>query len=323
MRVDEMDHSDANDGKNANKMNDLYESPEHIYEEIKEEDEEEEVTPYVIPPPTKSNWRQKLKCILIIVICIISTLAWLYIMVDEKHFKNFLTYAAKEGAFNPTVFRIFDKSYKGHSNKLIVVEPFKWVIWNINRKLYVLNGEQGFKCSNDSGPAVRIMSRDKYINVCLKLNIDSIVHMYMTECIERVVPYVLEKNKFTIFSALNILCKTEIDFEVIEDDDLFIDDHMRERRRFKSNLHFNMVSLSGGGDDVKSSNTMMKRLNNLFNTKKKANTTNISLNDDISENDGHLEDTRKFSFNKIHKSSSVLKHLSEKSLHNLLRKHKP
>lgn len=122
--------------------------------------------------------------------------------------------ATHESIYNPTVFIIYDNSMPNHCNRLINVKPFDWWILACNDELYILNPEGGIQCPNTTSPAVRILD-NQYIETCMNVSFDSIKRVY-----ERFEPIIViytiptDSNKFTVLSALNLLVKEYITFNV-------------------------------------------------------------------------------------------------------------
>ena len=118
--------------------------------------------------------------------------------------------------FNPTVFKIYDKSTKDVCNRLILVSPFEWYIWACRGELYIINPEGGLQCPLTSCSAVRVF-KDQFVETCLDLDLNSIVKMYTEGKSPLLVPYEITKSTFTILSALNILVKKWVTFDVSND----------------------------------------------------------------------------------------------------------
>lgn len=136
----------------------------------------------------------------------------MYFVKKQANITNLFDESVRKSQFEPTVFRIYDKSSETVCNRLIVVDPFHWYIWAIRGELYILNPEGGIKCQPDSTPAIRVYTT-QFVETCLKLNMNSILKSYTSNIIPKVVPYELDGTTFTIFSALNILMKEYITFD--------------------------------------------------------------------------------------------------------------
>lgn len=139
-------------------------------------------------------------------------LIYIYSKYEKFSMSKILNYSIHESEYKSTIFEIFDKSTKTTCDRLIIVKPFGWYIWAINNELYILNPENGMSCGAGSTPAVKIL-KDLYINCCLRLDYDSIINSYSNSP-KIIVDYTINDKTFTIFSALNILVKKYIKFDI-------------------------------------------------------------------------------------------------------------
>lgn len=159
--------------------------------------------------------------IIITITVIIISIACLYYMYLFKRRANtdaIIDEAVLRAEYTPTIFKIYDKSTDEICNRFIVVSPFDWYIWACRGELYILNPESGIKCSPNTTPAVQVL-KDQFLETCLKLNLNSILDVYVNGKTPYIVPYEIESTTFTILSALNILMKEYITFHVDDDDD--------------------------------------------------------------------------------------------------------
>nr|DBA13079.1 TPA: 19kDa protein [Oryctes rhinoceros nudivirus] len=154
--------------------------------------------------------------IIITATVIIISIACLYYMYAFKRRANtdaIIDEAVLRAEYTPTIFKIYDKSTDEICNRFIVVSPFDWYIWACRGELYILNPESGIKCAPNTTPAVQVL-KDQFLETCLKLNLNSILDMYVNGKTPYIVPYEIESTTFTILSALNILMKEYITFHV-------------------------------------------------------------------------------------------------------------
>lgn len=140
-------------------------------------------------------------------IIVMLSLYFLERMRNRINLGRYVAESAKRSAFSPTEFRIYDKSTRDRCDRLIIVQPFDWQIWAIGGQLYILNPEGSILCGVGSTPAVKVL-RDQFIEVCLKIEYDSLLRGY-TEGVmpNKVVPYEIEGTTFTVLSALNLLVR--------------------------------------------------------------------------------------------------------------------
>lgn len=139
-------------------------------------------------------------------------LAYIAIKYNNFSLKNILNDSVKSSEYKPTIFEVYDKSNKETCDRLIVIKPFDWYLWNTNEELYVLNPENGMFCGAGSTPAIKILKSD-YIKCCLKVDFDSIIRSYKQSS-KYEIEYEIDKPVFTIFTALNILCKKYLSFTI-------------------------------------------------------------------------------------------------------------
>lgn len=137
----------------------------------------------------------------------------MYVFRQKANVNGIIDEAEKRAEYTPTIFKIYDKSTNEICNRLIVVAPFDWYIWACRGELYILNPEGGIKCAANTTPAVQVLA-DQFLETCLKLNLNSILDVYVNGKIPYVVQYEITTTTFTILSALNILMKNYITFDV-------------------------------------------------------------------------------------------------------------
>lgn len=113
--------------------------------------------------------------------------------------------------FNPTEFRIYDRSTETVCDRLIIVHPFEWYIWAVRGELYIVNPEGGVKCSPNTTPAIKVY-KDKFIETCITLNFNALVKSYTAKK-PFIQKYEINTKTFTILSALNLLFDGFIKFD--------------------------------------------------------------------------------------------------------------
>lgn len=113
--------------------------------------------------------------------------------------------------FNPTEFRIYDRSTENVCDRLIIVHPFDWYIWAVRGELYIVNPEGGVKCSPNTTPAIKVY-QDKFIETCITLNFNALVKSYTSKK-PYIHKYEINSKTFTVLSALNILFDGFIKFD--------------------------------------------------------------------------------------------------------------
>lgn len=117
--------------------------------------------------------------------------------------------AALDSEFKQCEFIIYDKSSKDICDRLIIIEPFNWVLWNTRKNLFVLNPEKNIQCTaGQSNGAIRMLENEFY-ETCLDVSYDYIIKNYMTADIVDVnvhrIPYVINGKVFKITDAINRL----------------------------------------------------------------------------------------------------------------------
>nr|AJZ73138.1 PIF-4 [Venturia canescens] len=148
----------------------------------------------------------------LLVIAALVLLIHMFYRNRDTNVDNIINLAVSKATFNPGVFKIYDNSTENKCNRLIEISPFGWVVWAYYEELYILNPEGGIVCAIGRTPAVRVYA-DRFIETCLKISYDSIIHEYKRLPVKHV-PYEIDDNTFTILSALNILVKDWITFEI-------------------------------------------------------------------------------------------------------------
>lgn len=117
-----------------------------------------------------------------------------------------------ETRFNPTFFLIYDKSTPEICDRLIVVQPFGWLIWAINNDVYVLDNAPGHQCPLGSSSAIRITNDIFTMNAsCINILPTALLNLYNDPIkIEYDIRNSSMIDKFTVLDALNILFKKYI-----------------------------------------------------------------------------------------------------------------
>jgi len=141
----------------------------------------------------------------------------LYIIIVNKPdiIERNVMKASEQTNFNPTYFEIYDKSTDTICDRIIIVQPFGWIIWAKAGFVYVIN-DTNYACPTATTPAIRIpteidITKSIYTfdSVCINIVLDSVLNGYR-DVIAIKIPYEIEKlqqqpNKFTILDALNYL----------------------------------------------------------------------------------------------------------------------
>ena len=150
------------------------------------------------------------------ILTILIVIAILIIVYINKFqiIRNSVEESSKETQFNPMYFQIYDKSNDVQCDRLIIVEPFGWVIWAKYGKVYVLN-DTNFDCSLGTTPAVLVPSTTlneadyTFKSLCINILYTNIFDMYNNVTPVRV-DFNIEElqqqpDKFTVLDALNYL----------------------------------------------------------------------------------------------------------------------
>ncbi|ATZ81492.1 19K protein [Drosophila innubila nudivirus] len=150
--------------------------------------------------------------IIIVIICLVC-LVYMYIFKRTSNVDNVINQSVEKSQYHPTVFKIYDKSTVNKCNRVIIVEPFGWYLWAIRGELYILNPESGIHCSHGSTSAIQVFAT-QFVETCLTLDMNSIYLGYINGKTPKIVPYEINDTTFTILSAINILVKEYINFNL-------------------------------------------------------------------------------------------------------------
>ncbi|KAG8362569.1 uncharacterized LOC105270531 [Fopius arisanus] len=196
---------------------------------------------------------------LVVTFLVISIMIYIRHIYRPCDIGNLIDYATKESALHPTVFKIYDKSTPTRCDRFIIVLPFDWYIWAVRGELYVVNPEGGIQCTGNNTPAVRIL-KDKYFETCLTIQFPALFKAYTHYIKPKIVPYDIDKPKFTVLSALDILGKRWITFNMTEqpanvvrelDENHKIREVPRNKRSIESAHRSitgrNLIDIMGGG----------------------------------------------------------------------------
>lgn len=156
--------------------------------------------------------------ILVVFAICLTCFVYMHFLNNKFNVNRIIDEAAHRSGFNPTQFQIYDKSTKEMCDRLIVVAPFDWYIWAVRGELYILNPEGGIRCAANTTPGIRVFA-DQFVETCLKLDFMSIMDLYVEGHIPKIVPYDIPEDatSFTILTALNLLVKDWITFDIEQD----------------------------------------------------------------------------------------------------------
>ena len=191
-------------------------------------------------------------CTFVSFLVAVALLCYIYIIYGNKMTTSpVVDYAVEKSAFAPTVFQIYDRSTNRVCDRLIIVRPFDWTVWACRGELYVLNPESGFSCGPNTTPAVRVYA-EQFVPICLKIPYDSILNHYRSRPCKHV-PYEFDGPTFTILSALNILVRDWIYFNLevtkTSNDDSYYRRYKKRDRRSTTNTDGNNSDDDDDDDD--------------------------------------------------------------------------
>lgn len=143
-----------------------------------------------------------------IIVLIVFLLVYICFRFSFLNLKHSVDLAVEKSTFSPTHFLIYDRSNEKVCNRLIIVKPFDWILWAYHDELFVLNPEGENNCDLGCTPAVKIYKKS-FEESCLKLNYNVIINAYK-RIKAHVINFEIQSEKFTVFSAINILLKNYI-----------------------------------------------------------------------------------------------------------------
>lgn len=115
--------------------------------------------------------------------------------------------------FKTTKLTIYDKSYGSRCNRLIVIEPFYWIVLAVNSEVYILNAGVE-ECPPNYANAIVIPKENvnNFNSVCIKNTTSDWIDLYSKNSTVYSEVYEIEQikrggdvKKFTIIDALNYL----------------------------------------------------------------------------------------------------------------------
>lgn len=157
--------------------------------------------------------------------------------INPRIFEKTIQKASKETQFGTTFFEIYDKSTTEICDRLILVQPFGWLIWSKNGKVYVL-GDTNHDCPLNYTPAAFIPNivgeGDHYYNfngVCLHIVLNDVVNNYRNNIMPAIIPFDIPKlqarpSQFTIIDALNYLFTKWLTMDAPESSNIVVHSHM-------------------------------------------------------------------------------------------------
>lgn len=153
----------------------------------------------------------------IIIVCIIILVTlvaffYMYTFNETIGVRKIINNAVTDSQYLPTIMQIYDRSTSTICDRLIIIKPFNWYLWAINNNLYILNPEAGRLCPQGYVSAIQVFS-DRFIEICINMPLTGILQHYQLNQTPITVEYTINKNTFTILSAINLLTKKYITFE--------------------------------------------------------------------------------------------------------------
>lgn len=144
--------------------------------------------------------------------------------MSEK-ISNLVQTASNSTQFHTSYFLVYDRSTTDTCDRLILIEPFSWIVLAKNKKVYVVS-DMSFDCPIGSFSATKIHKNDKMFEyVCMNGSVVNLIERYKNQNNQIFkIPFDIEKlqvttTRFTILDALNYLFKTYI---TIEEDTLVV-----------------------------------------------------------------------------------------------------
>lgn len=141
-------------------------------------------------------------------------LVYIYFVSKRTDINRVIKRAVDDTEYGHCEFVIYDKSTEDVCDRLIVVKPFDWTLWNVRNTLFVINPERPISCELDNVGAIRILS-DRMYESCLDVTEKNLTNAYVTPTysngiVVKRVPYEIDDNVFTILSAIDRLVELQL-----------------------------------------------------------------------------------------------------------------
>lgn len=146
----------------------------------------------------------------LVALCVILYAAFTYYRISPK---RIIDAAVHDSDFRQCEFVVYDKSSADVCDRLIVVKPFEWRLWNTRKQLFVLNPEKFIDCGNPNNSlgSIRVL-RENFAETCLNVSAERIELEYtkgenVANSGVRIkkIPYTISGDVYTILSAVNDL----------------------------------------------------------------------------------------------------------------------
>lgn len=168
--------------------------------------------------------------LILISVCL---LIYTYFLAQRTNVRKIINRAAAECEFKQCEFVIYDKSSDFICDRLIIVKPFDWILWNTRNILFIINPERPMTCGLDNVGAIRIL-RDTMYESCLNVTLKNLINSYTSPeysgVVVKRIPYTIEDNTFTVLSAINTLVSLnllkfdpdmKLDFNIIPKENIY------------------------------------------------------------------------------------------------------
>lgn len=76
-------------------------------------------------------------------------------------------------------FQVYAIETPGRANRLIIVQPMYWILWNYESEVYLVNDvETTSACDTFATPILRFLSAVHFQRMCLRINLPAFVRFY-------------------------------------------------------------------------------------------------------------------------------------------------
>jgi len=178
------------------------------------------------------TFKTSMPTILLILISV-CLLIYTYFLAKRTNVRKIIKRAAAESEFKQCEFVVYDKSSNYICDRLIIVKPFDWMIWNTRNILFIINPERPMTCGFNNVGAIRIL-RDTMYESCLNVTLKNLINSYTSSeysgLVVKHIPYNIGDKTFTVLSAINTLVSLnllkfdpdmKLDFNIIPKENIY------------------------------------------------------------------------------------------------------
>lgn len=99
---------------------------------------------------------------------------------------------------------VYDNSTDDVVDKLVIVNPYGWILWNFDGRLFIVNPEVGVQTCTRGFSVYEVSSNLAFVKRCVNAKLIDLLNFYHTKRTAEIVPFE-PKNVYTILDCIEFL----------------------------------------------------------------------------------------------------------------------